>query len=111
MTNYLNILEIWNVVPKYNEYTKILTTKSLIVKRRNNNAVNIILNLVSESVVFLFSNTTTTNEMWNAQIIRYDVLVKWPRGPIIYYGTLILFYVLNDLYHFVPSILIFYGLF
>jgi hypothetical protein len=68
MINYLNILEIWEIVekyyvPKYNPDTNILTTESLIIKRKNDNIVNAILNSVSEGIAFLFGNMTNTNEM------------------------------------------------
>jgi hypothetical protein len=68
MINYLNILEIWDVVekyyiPKYNPDTNILTTESLIVKRENNNTISSILNSVSESVALLFAIMINANEI------------------------------------------------
>jgi hypothetical protein len=61
MVNYLNILEVWDVVEKYyilkyNSDTNILTTKSLLVKTNNDNVVNIILNSVGKGVALLFGN-------------------------------------------------------
>jgi calcineurin-like phosphoesterase family protein len=53
MTNYLNILEIWDIVEKY----------YVIIKRKNDNAVNIILKSVNGGVSLLFGNMTTVNEM------------------------------------------------
>jgi hypothetical protein len=50
-------------VSKYNPDTNILPTESLIMKRKNNNAVNIILNSVSEGLVLLFSNKANANEI------------------------------------------------
>jgi hypothetical protein len=64
MTNYLNILKVWDVVekgyiPKYNLDTNTLTTESVLIKRENDNDINVILNSISETVVLLFDNVTT----------------------------------------------------
>jgi gag-polypeptide of LTR copia-type len=75
MINYLNILEIWDIVDKeyianYNPTSNVLTTESLLDKRANDNAVNAILNSVSESVALLFGNITIPHEM--SLITRYE---------------------------------------
>jgi hypothetical protein len=68
MMNYLNILDIWDIVendyvPKFDATTKVMTNESMLAKRDNDNAVNSILNSVSELVVVLFDNMITANEM------------------------------------------------
>jgi hypothetical protein len=68
MVNYLNILEVWNIVDKgyiakYNPTSNVLTSESLLDKRANDNTINTILNSVSESVALLFGNMTTAHEM------------------------------------------------
>jgi hypothetical protein len=60
MINYMNILDIWDIivndyVPKLDETTKVLTNESKLVKRDNDDVVNVILNSVSESVVVLLA--------------------------------------------------------
>jgi hypothetical protein len=60
MINYMNILDIWDIVvndyvPKLDETTKVLTNESKLVKKDNDNVVNVILNSVSESVVILLA--------------------------------------------------------
>jgi gag-polypeptide of LTR copia-type len=77
MVNYLNILEVWDIVEKgyiakYNSTTNVLTTESLLDKMANDNAVNAILNSVSEGVALLFGNMTTAQEMWNTLITIYE---------------------------------------
>jgi hypothetical protein len=64
----LNLLKKWDVVekyyvPKYNPNTNILTTESLILKRKNDNVVNVILNSVSEGITILFDNVINANEI------------------------------------------------
>src|ERR1017187_3941115 len=71
MVNYLNILEIWDVVvdgytPTYTTIagtestsdTKVETFDSKNTKKENDLAVNAIFNLVHESVSSLFGSTT-----------------------------------------------------
>jgi hypothetical protein len=77
MINYLNILDVWDIVDKgyiakYNFTSNVLTTEPLLDKRANDNAVNAILNSVSEGVALLFGNMITAHEMWNALITRYE---------------------------------------
>jgi hypothetical protein len=60
MINYMNILDIWDIVvndyvPKLDETTKVLTNESKLVKKDNDNVVNVIFNSVSESVVILLA--------------------------------------------------------
>jgi hypothetical protein len=55
MNNYLNILEVWNIVehecePKYNPITFCLTIKFNIEKGQNDCVINAILNSVSEPI-------------------------------------------------------------
>jgi hypothetical protein len=66
MINYLNILNVWDVVekeyiPKYNPGTNILTTESLLVKKYN--VVYVILNSISEGVALLLGNMNTENKI------------------------------------------------
>jgi gag-polypeptide of LTR copia-type len=49
-----------------------MTNESKLAKRENNNAINSILNSVSESAVILFGNIITANEMWNSLLTRYE---------------------------------------
>jgi Zn-dependent oligopeptidase len=77
MVNYLNILEVWDIVDKrymakYNPISNVLTTESLLDKWANDNAINAILNSVSKGVVLLFDNIFTAHEMWDALITRYE---------------------------------------
>ena len=77
MTNYLDLIEVWEVVkdgyiPKYNTDNTTLTTESKLLKVSNNNAVNVILNSVSEQVAMIFTDTTSAKAMWNALINRYE---------------------------------------
>jgi hypothetical protein len=81
MINYLNILNIWDIVEnsyvrKFDATTKVMTNESKLAKRDNDNAVNSILNSVSESVTVLFSNMTTANEMWNVLFTQHEKIPK-----------------------------------
>jgi hypothetical protein len=63
----LNVLEVSDVIEKgyiqkYNEDTNILIHELSLIKRENDNVINIILNSVSEGVSLLFDNMITTNE-------------------------------------------------
>ena len=58
MTNYLDLIEVWDVVkngytPKYGTDDITLTTESKWLKVSNDNAVNAILNSVSEQVAMI----------------------------------------------------------
>jgi hypothetical protein len=59
MVNYLNILDIWDVVqhsyvPHYDPSNLTLTQKVKELKSQNDYAVNVILNSVSERIAILF---------------------------------------------------------
>ena len=72
MVNYLNILEVWDIiengyVPVYDVGDdKSQTIFSKGEKSKNDNAVNAILNAISELVALIFGNLTSAKEMWNA---------------------------------------------
>ena len=77
MTNYLDLIEVWDVVkngytPKYGTDDTTLTTESKLLKVSNDNAVNAILNSVSEQVAMIFTDITSARDMWNALINRYE---------------------------------------
>jgi len=77
MINYLNILELWDVVnkgytPIFTTDTKIETPESKQTKKDNDLAINAIINLVSESVALIFGSSSTAKEMWDALVNRYE---------------------------------------
>ena len=84
MINYLNILEIWDVVdkgytPKFSTITtdstndvKVETVESKQLKKDNDLAVNVIYNLVHESVSSLFGCASSAKEMWDTLVNRYE---------------------------------------
>jgi hypothetical protein len=77
MINYLNILELWDVVnkgytPIFTTDTKIETLESKQTKKENDLAINAIINLVSESVALIFGSSSTAKEMWDALVNRYE---------------------------------------
>ena len=85
MVNYLNILEVWDIVekgfvPTYVEGenklpTNRLTTESKLEKRENDNAVNAIYYSVSESVRNVLSMSKymdSAHNMWNALVNHYE---------------------------------------
>ena len=84
MMNYLNILDLWNVVEKGYKPTfstvvtensddiKIETPDSKATKKENDIAVNAIYNLVHESVASLFGSITSAKDMWDALVNRYE---------------------------------------
>jgi len=77
MINYLNILELWDVVnkgytPIFTTDTKIETLESKQTKKDNDLAINAIINLVSESVALIFGSSSTAKEMWDALVNRYE---------------------------------------
>jgi hypothetical protein len=68
MVNYLNILDLWDVVrhgyvPHYDSSNLTLTQKIKELKYQNDYAVNIILNSVSERIALLFGNIKFSSEM------------------------------------------------
>jgi gag-polypeptide of LTR copia-type len=77
MVNYLNILDLWDVVqygyiPHYDSSNLILTQEAKILKSQNDYAVNIILNSVSEKIVILFGTTEIASEMWETLLNRFE---------------------------------------
>ena len=87
MINYLNILDVWDVVesgysPKYNETTNKLTTESVMTKRDNDNAVNAILNSVSEPIALIFGDMTCAKDMWQALLNKYEGTTQIKRTKI-----------------------------
>jgi gag-polypeptide of LTR copia-type len=77
MINYLNILDVWSIIehgyePKYNTATHSLTTKSQIDKGLNDYAVNAIFNSISELILLVFGNMTSTRDMWLALLNMFE---------------------------------------
>jgi hypothetical protein len=68
MMNYLNILDLWDIVQHgyvshYDSNNLTLTQKTKELKSQNGYAVNIILNSVSERIAILFGTTEIASEM------------------------------------------------
>ena len=77
MVNYLQLIEVWSSIekeftPTYGEDGKTPTTASKLEQTVNDNAVNAILNSVSENIAMIFKNTSIAKEMWDALIERYE---------------------------------------
>jgi hypothetical protein len=77
MVNYLNILDIWDVVqhgyvPQYDPSNVTLTQKVKKLKSQNDYAVKVILNSVSEKNVILFGITKIASEMWETLLNRFE---------------------------------------
>jgi hypothetical protein len=77
MMNYLNILDLWNVVqydyiPHYDSINLTMTQKAKELKSQNNYAVNVILNSVSEKIVILFGTIEIASEMWVTLLNRFE---------------------------------------
>jgi gag-polypeptide of LTR copia-type len=77
MVNYLNILDLWDVVqhgyiPHYDPSNLILTQKAKELKSQNDYAVNVILNSVSEKIAILFGTTEISSEMWETLLNRFE---------------------------------------
>jgi hypothetical protein len=77
MVNYLNILDLWDVVqhsyiPHYDPSNLILTQNVKELKSQNDYAVNVILNSVSEKIDILFGTTEIANEMWEIILNRFE---------------------------------------
>ena len=77
MVNYLQLIEVWSSIekeftPTYGEDGKTPTTASKLEQTVNDNAVNAILNSVSENIAMIFKNTSVAKEMWDALIERYE---------------------------------------
>jgi hypothetical protein len=68
MVNYINMLDVWDVVKhgyvsRYDPNKLTLTQKAKELKSQNDYAINVILNLVSERIAILFGNTKIVSEM------------------------------------------------
>jgi gag-polypeptide of LTR copia-type len=77
MVNYLNILDLWDVVQHgyishYNPSNLILTQKAKELKFQNDYAVNVILNSISEKIAILFGTIEIASEMWDTLLNRFD---------------------------------------
>jgi hypothetical protein len=81
MVNYLNILDIWDVVQHgyishYDPSNHTLTQKVKELKSQNDYVVNVILNSVSERTklpsMLLFGTTEITSEMWETLFNRFE---------------------------------------
>ena len=59
-----------------------LTTESKLEQATNDNAINAILNSVSENVAMIFNNSLTAKEMWDALLERYEGNTKIKRTKI-----------------------------
>jgi hypothetical protein len=77
MVNYLNILDLRNViqhdyVSHYNPSKLTLTQNVKELKSQNDYDVNVILNSVSERIVILFGTTEITCELWETLLNRFE---------------------------------------
>jgi hypothetical protein len=77
MVNYLNILDVWDViqhgyVPHYDSSNLTLTQKAKELKSQNDYAVNVILNLVSKRIAILFGIIKIASEMWETILNRFE---------------------------------------
>jgi mRNA-degrading endonuclease YafQ of YafQ-DinJ toxin-antitoxin module len=77
MVNYLNILDLWDVVQHgyishYDPSNLTMTQKTKKLKSRNDYAVNVILNSVSENITILFGTTEIASEMWETLLNRFE---------------------------------------
>jgi hypothetical protein len=78
MVNYLNILDLWDVVqygyiPHYDPSNLTMTQKAKELKSQNDYAVNVILNSISENIVILFGTTEIASEMWETLLNRVRI--------------------------------------
>jgi gag-polypeptide of LTR copia-type len=77
MVNYINIVDLWDVVqldyvPHYDTSNLTLTQNVKKLKSQNDYAINIILNSVSEKIVILFGTTEITSEIWKTLLNRFE---------------------------------------
>jgi hypothetical protein len=77
MVNYLNILDVWDVVqhgyvPHYDPSNLTLTQNTKELKSQNDYAVNVILNLVSEKIAILFGIIKIASEIWETLLNRLE---------------------------------------
>jgi hypothetical protein len=75
MVNYLNILDLWDVVqhgyvPHYDPSNLTLIQNAKKLKSQNDYAV--ILNSVSERIAILFGTTEIASEMWEILLNRFE---------------------------------------
>ena len=77
MVNYLQLIEVWSSVekefkPAYGADGTTQTAASKLEQVVNDNAVNAILNSVSENVAMIFRNTSIAKVMWDALLERHE---------------------------------------
>jgi hypothetical protein len=77
MVNYLNILDLWDVVqygyvPHYDHSNLTLTQKVKELKSQNDYVINVILNSVSEEIIILFGTTEIASKMWVTLLNRFE---------------------------------------
>ncbi|KAJ3686570.1 hypothetical protein LUZ61_015734 [Rhynchospora tenuis] len=75
MVVYLRLIELWDIVEK--GYTPKLvdgveTNDSKLEKTKNDNAVNVLLNSVHESVSPIFGSSSIAHDMWVSLLNRYE---------------------------------------
>ncbi|KAJ4763435.1 Pol [Rhynchospora pubera] len=76
MVVYLNLIDLWEVVDK--PYTPICdsegreTHASKTIRTKNDNAVNVLLNSVHESIEAIFGSSTSAHEMWVSLLNLYE---------------------------------------
>jgi gag-polypeptide of LTR copia-type len=77
MVNYLNILDLWDIVqhgyiPHYDPSNLTMTQKVKELKSQNDYAVNVILNSISENIAILFGTIEIASEMWETLLNRFE---------------------------------------
>jgi hypothetical protein len=77
MVNYLNILDLWDVIqhgyiPHYDPSNYTLTQKTKEMESQNDYIVNVILNSVSERIYILFGTTEIISKMWETILNRFE---------------------------------------
>jgi hypothetical protein len=76
MTNYLRILDLWDIVEKMLTITKDENDKidvaCLVKIKQNDQAVNAILASVHESIAPTFGEAINAHDMWIALIRKYE---------------------------------------
>ncbi|KAJ1691811.1 hypothetical protein LUZ63_015966 [Rhynchospora breviuscula] len=76
MVVYLNLIDLWDVVDK--PYAPNLDSEgreihaSKLLRAKNDNAVNVLLNSVHESIAAIFGSSTNAHEMWVSLLNRYE---------------------------------------
>jgi hypothetical protein len=86
IVNYLTIIDLWDIVDIWYILIKddvgVLTFNSMIITRDNDNAVNAILNFISESVAVIFYNMVNAHDMWETLVQRYERNTQIKRSKI-----------------------------